>query len=367
MGQLALATQQAQLGAVWTTQGEWEIPASYGNARQEYQAVRQQAGLIDLSFRGRVRVAGKNGVQFLQGLVSNDVKALPPGQGLFATFLNVTGRVLSDCQIYKWEDHLLLDLPAITRDKIAQSLQRFVPAGDFEVTDLTTTTSLLSLQGPQSATVLSQISELTLAQLQQLPALHFLTTTIAHQAVTIIAQPQLATTGYSLLLPNEAAAAVLAAIIAAKVSPVGWEAYNLLRLEAGLPLYGTDFDEQTIVLEAGLEKAVSYNKGCYVGQETVAKIHYRGHNQTARRLAGLVIDGCDQVVPPPQTKVQNSQGKEIGYLTSTAYSPALQKPIALAYLRREQFTPGQVHTLLTTPPTTATVVALPFFSDEKPA
>jgi glycine cleavage system T protein len=364
MTSLALATEQAQLGAVWTTHGEWQIPAYYSNPTQEYQAIRQQAGLIDLSFRGRLKVAGKNGVQFLQGLVSNDVKALNIGQGIFAAFLNVTGRVLSDCYIYKWADYLLVDLPANTREKISQSLQRFVPAGDFEVTDLTTSTSLLSLQGPQAALVLSQISQTPLEQLQNLAALQFITSNIANQEVTIIAQPQLAASGYLLLVANSAASAILAAILAAKVLPVGWEAYNLLRLEAGLPLYGVDFDDTTIILEAGLENAVSYNKGCYLGQETVAKIHYRGHNQTARRLAGLVIDSANDP-PPPQTKVQNAQGKEIGYLTSTGYSPALNKPIALAYLRREQFTPGQVHNLMTTPPLTATVVALPFFSNEK--
>lgn len=329
---------------------------SQAKLTDEYKAVRERAGLIDISNRGRIEVKGKNSVQFLQGLVSNDVKALVPGQGVFSAFLNVTGRILADSFIYKIGEGFLIDVAPANGEKIYQSLAKFVPAGDFFVTDVTDETALLTLQGAQADDVLARAGVSAPPQ----AALQLIETTVAGHPVTLINNSRTGETGYDLVMAREHASAVRDALTQAGASLVGLDALNLLRLEAGLPEYGIDMDENIILLEAGLERAVSYTKGCYLGQETIAKIHHRGHNQTAKRLAGIVIDSA--TVPAAGAKVFNKDEREIGHITSSAHSPALDKPIALAYLRRDNFTPGQEHSIEHEGARVkATVVELPFY------
>ena len=357
MAKTALSAEHAQLGAQPMEQLGWEMSAHYGDLTQEYQTVRKGAGLIDLSHRGRIEITGKNRVQFLQGLVSNDVKALKSGNGVFAAFLNVSGRILSDCFIYIIDESIFIDPPPMTREKIYKNLEKFSPAGEFNVTDLTEATSLLTLQGPTAKQLLAgqgaggviNIEERQLVQAE-----------IAGRKLVIIKNSRTGEEGFDLFIANDKIAPVFAALLKAGAKPVGLAALNVLRLEAGLPEYGIDMDENIILLEAGLERAVSYTKGCYLGQETIAKIHHRGHNQTAKRLAGLVIKG--EQAPGAEAKVYNKDNKEIGYITSAAQSPALGTPIALAYLKRDNFTPGLQHSVeIAGARVPAEVVEMPFY------
>jgi tRNA-modifying protein YgfZ len=328
----------------------------YGDPIDEYNAVRTQAGIIDLSNRGRIEVSGKNRVQFLQGLVSNDIKALKLGQGVFAAFLNVTGRVLADCFIHALADSFLIDTAPGTRQKVFNNLDKFSPAGDFHVTDLTEATSLLALQGPQSAKHLSDLG----ATVYNLNELQHSESEIAGRKLIVIKNSRTGEEGFDLFVSNENIDPVFKALVDGGATPVGLTAFNLLRLEAGHPEYGIDMDENIILLEAGLEKAVSYTKGCYLGQETIAKIHHRGHNQTAKRLAGLIIE--DQTVPPSGAKIYNKENKEIGRITSAVFSPAFNQPIALAYLKRNNFEPGMEHTIdADGQKMIARVIELPFY------
>lgn len=340
MTRTALATAHERLGAQWVEQLGWEVSTHYGNLLAEYQAGHNSVGVIDLSHRGRIEVSGKERGQFLHGLVSNDIKGLKKGEGVFAAFLNATGRILSDCFIYNLEESFLIDTPPSTRERIYKALDRFSPAGDFNVTDLTEATALLTLQGPQAAQLLTNLGTvLPLVELQLTEGV------VAGHQLIIIKHSRTTEIGFDLFVSNEHSAAVFEALIQAGAQPVGLDAFNLLRLEAGYPEYGIDMDENIILLEAGLERAVSYTKGCYLGQETIAKIHHRGHGQTAKRLTGLVLKG-QTVAPAKGAKVFNQSGKEIGHITSAAYSPKLEQVIALAYLRRDNFTPGQLHNVL---------------------
>lgn len=305
----------------------------------EYDAVRTCAGLLDLSERGRIEVRGKNRVQFLHGLVSNDIKILRDGDGTYAAFLNATGRIHSDCFIYADGERFLIDTPANTRAWVYQSLAKFTPAGGFDVTDITEQTALLSLQGARAAEILAVLG--VADELQPLKLKHI---KIAGIDVLIAKVSRTAETGYDLVVSLDGKKALHGALIEVGAVEVGAQTAEVLRIEAGIPAYGRDMDETIILLEAGLESAVSYKKGCYLGQETIAKIHHRGHDQTAKRLMGLLIEG--ESVPPPGSKVFNGAGKEIGHITSSCYSPVLAKPIALAYLRRNNFEPGMRHTVV---------------------
>ncbi len=304
----------------------------------EYDAVRNSVGLLDFSERGRIEVRGKNRVQFLHGLVSNDIKVLKDGDGTYAAFLNATGRVHSDCFIYADGERFLIDTPASTRLWVYQNLAKFIPAGGFDVMDITEQTVLLSLQGARSTELLAALG--VTEELSELKCRHI---ELAGFDVLLSRVSRTAEVGYDLMVCGDGKEALRQILVGAGATEVGAQTAEILRIEAGIPEYGRDMDETIILLEAGLESAVSYKKGCYLGQETIAKIHHRGHDQTAKRLMGLLLDG--EVIPDPGSKVFNSAGKEIGYVTSSCYSPALARPIALAYLRRNNFEAGMRHSV----------------------
>lgn len=306
---------------------------------KEYDAVYTGVGLLDLSERGRIEVRGGNRIQFLHGLVSNDVKILQDGDGTYAAFLNATGRINSDCFIYADGERFLIDTPAKTRAWVYQSLAKFTPAGGFDVTDITEQTALLSLQGVGASKMLS-----ALGLTEQLQPLKFKHLKIASWDVIVARVSRTVEIGYDLIVSLGGKETLSDLLIQAGAVVVGAQASEVLRIEAGIPDYGRDMDETIILLEAGLENAVSYKKGCYLGQETIAKIHHRGHDQTAKRLMGLILES--EVVPAAGSKVFNESGKEIGHITSSCYSPALDRPIALAYLRRNNFQVGMRHNVV---------------------
>ncbi|MEW6730180.1 MAG: aminomethyltransferase family protein [Acidobacteriota bacterium] len=357
MKKTVLAAVQARSGAQFIEHQGWEIATDYGDRTKEYQAVRSGVGIIDLSHRGRIEITGKNRIQFLQGLVSNDIKTLKTGTGVIAAFLNVSGRVLADCFIYAVNDSFLIDTAAPTRERIYQSLAKFSPAGEFNVNDVTETTAFFSLQGPHSIKLLASLGARAVYNLNEL---EFAEIELAGKQLIALRNSRTGEEGFDLFVTCEQAVAVYEALLAGGAQPVGLSAFDLLRLEAGIPEYGIDIDETVIALEAGLERAISFTKGCYLGQETIAKIHYRGHDQTAKKLAGLVIEG--ESAPPIGAKIYNKDGKEIGHITSAARSPVVGKPIALAYLKRDNFTPGQEHTVeIADQRVIAKVTALPFY------
>ncbi|MCS6885187.1 MAG: aminomethyltransferase family protein [Acidobacteriota bacterium] len=322
----------------------------------EYKAVRSTVGLLDLSARGRIEVSGRNSVQFLQGLVSNDVKLLTDGEGTYAAFLNATGRIQADCFIYRDGERFLIDVPTIRRSWVYDNLTKFSPAGGFDVSDVTDQTVLLSLQGPQSTSLLR-----SLGIEEPVGYLKAKWGKIGGVATFVTCVSRTGEQGYDLFASVTEKSQLLKVLTDAGATPVAQETAEVLRIEAGIPAYGQDMDDSIILLEAGLDHAVSYKKGCYLGQETIAKIHHRGQGQTAKRLAGLLIDSTQ--IPEIRSKIYNDAGNEIGYVTSSCYSPILGRAIALAYLRRNNFSIGMRHTIASgggEHRLAAEVVALPF-------
>lgn len=295
---------------------------------------------------GKLRLSGKNSVQFLNGLVSNDVKTLAAGDGVLAAFPTLQGKLSALCRIYSIYDggeFLLLELDAINREKIFKNLSRFVPAGEFFITDASDELVLLSLQGPRAAAL---IESLTGAPPMNVDAatLKISERQIAETKVLIATHSRCGETGFDVFVEADAAAKVKQAILAGGadfgVREVGQAAFEIARIEAGVPREGVDAGEEYIILESELEAAISYTKGCYLGQEVIARIHWRG--QPAKRLRGLVIAG--NTVPAPSTELfavdGNMAGRRVGEITSAALSFALKQPIALGYVHRYYLNAG---------------------------
>jgi glycine cleavage system T protein (aminomethyltransferase) len=310
--------------------------------REEYDAIRHGVAVIDFSSAGKLQLSGKNSVQFLNGLVSNDVTTLQAGDGVLVAFPNLQGKLLALCRIYNTGAYLLLELDAINREKIFKNLGRFVPAGEFFVTDVSDQYALISLQGPRSADL---IGALTRQPVQPSPQFKISERQIDQFNILVATHQRCGETGFDLFVPADFTTHLSELILKGGkefgARPVGEAAFEIARIEAGIPREGVDAGENYIILESELNDAVSYTKGCYLGQEVIARIHWRG--QPAKRLRGLLVD-ADQ--PPPRgTQIYAGDGKKAGEITSSTQSIALDRTIALAYVHRYYLDPGTEFTL----------------------
>jgi aminomethyltransferase len=333
-----------RLGAEMIVQEGWSIPASYGDTPLEYGAVRDEgAGLIDLSSRGRMLVSGTEAIPFLNGLITNDMKTLAENTWMPAAFPNVQGRLIASVRVVRLKDEgtdqtarptFLIDTEAATHERVLKTIERFTLAGDFRVRDVTAQTALLTVQGKWSAGIIRSVLGEAAADLGANEALQI---TWQESDVTIIRATHSAADGFDLIVNSEAASGLWASLQGAGARPVGCDALEILRIEAGVPRYGVDMDETNVVTESALDDAVSYTKGCYVGQEIIARIKYRGH--VAKKLSGLVFAQAAKVEANAAIR-SSMDDKDIGRITSVTYSPHLGRTIALAYLKYDYIAPG---------------------------
>lgn len=344
-----------QLGATMTDVGEWQLPVSYGDTAAEYASVRGgNAGVIDLSSRGRIEVSGSEAVQFLNGLITNDVKALEENAWMRAAFPNVQGRLIAEARILRLGgDRFLFDTEAATHERVLKTLERFTLAGDFRVNDLTDETALISVQGARAAEVIKAAFNEEAARMER-GRVHVAEWN--NESLQVIRATWTAEDGFDLFVNGAQAVSLWNALTAAGARAVGFDALDILRIEAGLPRYGVDMDETNVVLEAAPDEAVSFTKGCYIGQEIIARIHWRGH--VAKKLCGLSFD--EQGEPKHDDKIRAMDGKEIGRLTSVTFSPRLNRLVALGYVKYDYLAPGtQVRVISNETELAARVVALP--------
>ena len=287
-----------------------EAKAIDSNVMAQYAAVREGgAGLIDLSARGRISVSGSEAVIFLNGLITNDLKLLEENRWMPAAFPNVQGRLLAAVRVLRRADDILLDTEAITREKILKIIERFTLAGDFKVKDLTDESALISVQGARA-------SELSYEELTVVPATHT------------------GETGFDIIVDKKQE--LWQSLVEQGATPVGQEVEEILRIEAGIARYGVDMDETNVVTETNLDDAVSYTKGCYLGQEIIIRIKHRGH--VAKKLTGLKFE-TDQTIEPGAL-IKSPDDKEIGRVTSVTFSPKLETTVGLGYVRYEYLAQG---------------------------
>ncbi len=307
-------------------------------AAEQYRAVREAAGLIDRSAVGKAEVEGRDRASFLQGMLSNDVKALAPGQGCPAAFLDAHGKVMALLHVYALPDRILLELPPGLTQKTLLLLDKYLISEKASFEPMDEAWAVLSLQGPGAPALLAATAG---RALDLAPHAH-VEATLAGADARIVQRAEFgALPGYFVWTASSHAAGIRAALLAAGARLVEPEVAEILRVEAGVPAYGQDVDESVLLPETGLEQVVSYTKGCYIGQELVARVKYRGH--VNRALTGLRLEG-ERVPAPGATIVTGDResDREIGRVTSAVHSLALGAPIALGYVRREHREPGEV-------------------------
>jgi folate-binding protein YgfZ len=334
VSQLVLHEFHQSLGAHFTTLGGAQIVSDYGDAGREYEAIVQSAGVMDLSFRSRLCLTGADRTRFLHGQVTNDVKGLRPGEGCYAALITAKGKMETDLNIFCLADELLLDFEPGLTARIIERLERFVIADDVQIVDVASLYGLLAVNGPKSTDSVQALG--IFGELPSKP-LNFVSLNDPNLGQIYLAQNARAgSCGYDLFVPTAALSAVADKLVAAARGvggrACGWEAFELARIEAGIPRFGADMDETNIPLEAMLEtRAISFNKGCYIGQEVISRI--RTYGQVAKALRGLLLDDSKSL--PAKGDRLFKDGKDVGYITSAAASPALKANIALGYVRKE--------------------------------
>jgi folate-binding protein YgfZ len=319
----------------------------------EYGAVRDGgAGVIDLSsVRGRLRVSGSEATMFLNGLITNDMKTLAENRWMPAAFPTVQGRLIGAVRVAREKNSFLIDTDAESHEAILKTVSRFTLAGDFHVQDLTSETALLSVQGKRAVEVAERVFDTSISDL---PRDGVLETNWQNTPVTVIRATHTAEDGCDIVIDSAHGAQLRQALTDAGAQSVGSDVFEILRIEAGIARFARDMDETNVVTETNLDDAVSYTKGCYVGQEIIVRIKHRGH--VAKKLAGLRFQTGARV--EPGTIIKSVDGKEIGKVTSTAFSPKLETTIGLGYVRYEYLTPGT--TVVIDPELEATTAELPF-------
>lgn len=323
-------------GAVFAERDGWLLPVHFGDPRAEYAAVRSAVGMVDLSHRGLLQFAGPDRLSFLQGMLSNDLRVLKPFDGQYAAILTQQGKVVADARVLCSLNSIYLDFWENLKDKIIQHLNRYLVADEVEIADRSAEYAIISLQGPLSETLLR-----ALVGTAELPvhAKQHRMVDIEGAAICVVREVHNDEPGFDLIVPLTGFAVIGQNLTAAgkqfSATWVGEEAQNILRVEAGIPRYGVDFSEDNLLLEVGIDHAVSFTKGCYLGQEVVERIRSRGH--VNKKLCSLLIEGQTSA---HAGDLLQADGKEVGKITSSVISPRLGRPVALGYVIKEYWEPG---------------------------
>ncbi len=337
MRQLPLRARHEVSGAIFVDRAGWEVPAGYSNLDAEVGAVRSTAGVIDLSDRTKVRVTGPDRVSFLNGIVTQDVTTLKPGQTTYALTLNAKGKVVGDMWVYALEDAFLVDLLADESRWVLEHIRKHLVSDDVTLEPLPAAAHV-ALHGPLAPALLRRVIGQAPAPA---PGGFVIFQADRKRSILIAASDWLHLPGFALISWTDSLDDVWRTVtrsgppLGLGATPVGREAWNALRIEAGRPRAGVDMDENTIALEARMEPAISFTKGCYVGQEVIARATYQGRMN--RLLVGFRIEGD---VVPIRGDAVTVAGLKVGHVTSATYSPTLRYVVAMGYVRRPNDAPG---------------------------
>jgi folate-binding protein YgfZ len=326
---------------------EIEIVETYGEPEGEYAAIRKGVAMMDAPHRAVVVLTGKDRIGFLQNKISADVTKLAAGQGCYGYFLNVKGRIQQDMNILHGEDATLLEMDARLAAGFARKLEEFRFGEDVRVLDASEQLGRLTLIGPRAGELLRKVD----GEVESLgePFRHG-KRTIAKAVVTVFRNDLCGESQYELIVPRDQMVNLWQVLheagtnvgdpSALEVRAIGWAAFNIARIEAGSPLLGIDITETTLPMETGwwYLRGVSVTKGCYIGQEVVARMH--SHNTVARMLVGLKVAGGK--LPMSGTEIFDGTG-QVGMVTSSCVSPMLGgEAVALGFVKRAYAAPGRV-------------------------
>jgi aminomethyltransferase len=280
-----------------------------------YEALRKRAAWLDLSARGKIKLTGEDRARLLHAMTTNHIQQLTPGSGCYAFFLNDKGRVLADANILCRPDYFLLDVEPETREPLYQHLDRFIIADDVTLEDATDSTATIAVEGPEAASVLERAGA-------PVPEAHY--ASVEWDSALVARLNATGSAGFFIFAPAGEKQALISRLEAAGAVCADAEAARVVRLEHGKPRYGEDISERFLAQEANQPQALHFSKGCYLGQEIVERVRSRG--QIHRVLKPLTLE----INEPPVAGTKLEDATEI---TSAAYSPALGKVVALAYVR----------------------------------
>ncbi len=283
-----------------------------------YDALRRGAAWLDLSTRGRIVARGRDRARLLHNVTSNEVKKMAPGAGCYAFLLSPQGRIQADLLLFCFDDHFLIDTEPELREKVQQHIRRYIVADQVELEDVSASMGEIGLEGPGAAAVLASFQ----APVPGVDYAHLAWDGAAVAAASVTGQP-----GFRIFCPPDTIPGLVRRLEAAGARPATPEEARQVRVENGKPRYGEDINDASLPQETRQMHAVSFTKGCYLGQEIVERIRARGH--VNRRLVRAELPGKEP--PPPGTKTE-IEGKP-AEVTSAVYSPALEKVVALAYIR----------------------------------
>ncbi len=332
MNRLALRAHHELSGAVFVSRDGWEVPASYAFGDAEVLDVRRSAGVTDLSDRAKVRVSGPDRTTFLDSLVTGDVASLSPTRALRTLLLTEKGKVVGDLRVLAHGDAYVLDIDPLVAKGVVRSIEKHLVSDEVVLEPMQG--AHIGVYGPTSATVASR------AIGRELPGLAVdgvLPVQLDSGALAwLLGSDYTGSPGLDIVSFEDTLAGLWQRLVGIGATPFGRDALDTLRIEAGRPRAGVDMDENTIALEAHLEPWINYQKGCYLGQETIARVTYQGHMN--RYLVGLSIEG--DLTPDPRDRLLSLERKEVGFVTSATYSPTVRRVIALGYARVGHNEPG---------------------------
>jgi folate-binding protein YgfZ len=307
---------------------------------ESYKSATERAAIAEQDWCGIVKLTGSERVSWLQGMVTNDVQKLAPGSGCYAAHLTPQGKIVAHMHILADEDVLWLSLERAAIPKLIQAFDKLLIMEDVQMEDVSAEYPILGLIGPQSPALLKSWAGEALD----------LSSRYSHRKLDNcrIVSSDL---GYDIWVPRAQADAIVRSLTQAGATAIDRGTWDVLRTEAGVPIYGVDIDETTTMPEIG-EAGISYDKGCYIGQEVVAKVKYIGH--VNRRFVGLVFSA--NALPEIKSLIRKG-GRDVGYVTTALFSPRLNKPIALGFVNRAACAPGSE---VEVGAQMATVVEVPF-------
>ena len=309
-----------------------------------YRAARHDLAFLDLSARGRITVCGDDRAAYLQGLLTNDIEALSRGDGCYAAYLTPQGRMLADIAVLNLGEELLLDVHPTVTAMLVDRLGEFVFTEDVTVEDRTTRWTAFGVYGPESARVVGELvrpgvgdgsAPVGADALGRYPEYRHRVGRFEGVPVVTARSDETGEVGFVLYADAGVRAALDRALVEAGAIRLDGATFDLLRIEAGRPAFPADMNQDTIPLEAGIEdRAISLSKGCYVGQEVIIRVLHRGQGRVARRLVGLSFEPDGDPPAAGATLTTPADGKSVGVITSSVWSPALDRPIALGYVKR---------------------------------
>jgi aminomethyltransferase len=311
-----------------------DTPVTYGDTAAEFRALLQGSALFDLSWQAKLVLSGEDRMRWLNGMVTNNIRDLAPGRGVYSFLLNAQGRNQGDLVAYNRGDYLLVTTDRTQAPAIAATFERYIIMDDVEVADISDKLGAVGIAGPKARGVLTAAG----IDVSQLEAGQVLDTVWHELGISVARSVQPLMDGYEVWLASENVDKIWDALVQAGAMPAGTDALELYRIARGVPRYGVDLRERDLAQETGQQHALNFSKGCYIGQEIVERVRARGN--VHRAFVGFEVEGDP---PPAGTKVR-ANDKDMGEITSAARVPfpAGARTLALGYLRREVAAPGTI-------------------------